>query len=98
MSSKLYIGNLNYAVTEDELSSFLSESAPVTECRVIEGKGFAFVSFQDEDSANAVKEKLNGQDFMGRPLKIDNARENNNRGGGDRRRSFSGGGSRQKRY
>lgn len=75
-SSKLYFGNLAYSVTSDELQAFLSEKWEVTECKVIEGKGFAFVTFKDWQTANSAKEALNGTEFQGRTLKLDNAREN----------------------
>lgn len=95
MTNKLYIGNLDYGVTSSELQDFLSAKWKVTECKVIEGKGFSFVTFEDAESATAAKEELNDTEFKGRKLKIDHARENTSRGGdrgGDRRRSFSGGG------
>ena len=98
MTNKLYIGNLDYAVTSQELQDFLAAKWKVTECKVIEGKGFAFVTFEDAESATAAKEELNDAEFKGRKLKIDHARENTSRGGdrgGDRGgRSFSGGGGR----
>ena len=45
MNNKLFMGNLDYSVTSEELKAFLSEKWEVTECRVIEGKGFGFVTF-----------------------------------------------------
>ena len=100
-SNKLYIGNLDYGVTSNELSEFLSAKGKVVECKVIEGKGFAFVSFEDGQTANEVKEELNDVEFKGRKLKIDNARENTERR--DRKPSYGGsggggGGGFKKRY
>lgn len=92
MTSKLYVGNLEYSVTEAELKSLFAEKAEVTECKVIEGKGFAFLSFKDFQTANSIKEEFNGVEFKGRPLKIDNARENQSRGGGGGRGGPRGGG------
>ena len=63
MSKKLYIGNLNYSVTNEELMEFMSSMWTITECKVIEGNGFAFVSFEDEATAAKAKEQLNGQEF-----------------------------------
>lgn len=83
-NSKLYFGNLDYSVTSDELLEFLSGEWEVSECKVIEGKGFAFVTFADWKTANAAKEKLNDTEFKGRKFRIDNARENTSRGGGGR--------------
>jgi RNA recognition motif-containing protein len=73
-NNKLYFGNLSYSVTSQELQQLLSEWA-VEDCRVIEGKGFGFVTFKSDDDANNAKEALNGQDFKGRNLRIDFARE-----------------------
>jgi RNA recognition motif-containing protein len=75
MSNKLYVGNLNYAVTSEELKSFLADGFDVSDCKVIEGKGFAFATFSDASSASAAKEKFNNVEFKGRNLKIDIARE-----------------------
>lgn len=75
MSNKLYVGNLNYAVTSEELKAFLSDGFDVSDCKVIEGKGFGFVTFADNDAASAAKEKFNNVEFQGRNLKIDIARE-----------------------
>ncbi len=94
MNKKLYIGNLDYSVTSEELSAFLSEKGAVEECKVIEGKGFAFVTFANEDVATTVKEGCQDQDFKGRPLKIDFARENRERTGS----GGGGGGGFRKRY
>lgn len=84
MNKKLYIGNLDYSVTSDELAGYLSEKAAVEDCKVIEGKGFGFVTFADETAAATVKEAFHDNDFRGRPMKIDFARERN--GGGFNRR------------
>lgn len=94
MNSKLYMGNLDYSVTSEELQEFLAANWEVTECKVIEGKGFGFVTFGSPEAANDAKDKLNGTEFKGRTFKIDNAREN--RGGGAR--NGGGGGGFRKRY
>lgn len=108
-SNKLYVGNLDYSVSSGELQDFLAAKGEVVECKVIEGKGFGFVTFSNSEVANAVKDELDGQEFKGRKLKIDNARENTGGGGGgfrggggggrggDRQRTGGGGGF-KKRY
>lgn len=73
-NKKLYVGNLNYAVTEDELKELFSEYGNVTDIRVIEGKGFGFVEMAEIAEAEAVVENLNGKEFKGRTLRIDEAR------------------------
>ncbi len=95
-SNKLYVGNLSYSVSSEQLKEFFSQSAEVTDCRVIEGKGFGFITFASEEGAGTAKEALNDQEFMGRKLKIDFARDNQGGGGGGggggNRRSGGGGG------
>jgi RNA recognition motif-containing protein len=96
---KLFIGNLNYGVTSSELSDLISQNWVVVECKLIEGKGIAFVTFENDEKASEAKEALNGYELKGRNLKVDFALDNNDR---KPRKSFaggSGGGSRgPKRY
>jgi RNA recognition motif-containing protein len=75
MSNKLYVGNLNYAVTSEELKGFMADGFEISDCKVIEGKGFGFVTLADANAATAAKEKFNNVEFQGRNLKIDIARE-----------------------
>ncbi len=92
-SNKLYVGNLSYSVTSEELKELFSQSGEVSDCRVIEGKGFGFITFASAEGAGAAKDALNDQEFKGRKLKIDFARENQGGGGGGgARRSYGGGG------
>lgn len=72
--SKLYVGNLNYSVTNDELRKLFSTYGEVTQVNVIDGKGFGFVEMSNQNEALQAKEALNGQDFKGRTMKIDEAR------------------------
>ena len=75
MSNKLYIGNLNYGATDEDLKAFLSDGFEISDCKIIEGKGFGFVTFADAAAASAAKEKFNNVEFQGRNMKIDIARE-----------------------
>ena len=95
MSVKLYVGNLSYDTTSDELNALFSEVGQVDSCNLIidrdtdRSKGFAFIEMDSTESANAAKEKLNGQDLHGRALKVNEAKprnESRNNGGGDSRR------------
>jgi len=95
MSVKLYVGNLSYDTTSDELSALFSEVGQVDSCNLIidrdtdRSKGFAFIEMDSKESANAAKEKLNGQDLHGRALKVNEAKprtESRNNGGGDSQR------------
>jgi len=81
----LYVGNLTYDTTEDELKSLFEQWGPVEQVRLISDKGFAFVDVPDDKAADAIG-ALNGQDFKGRSLRVDEARP--------RREGFGGGGGR----
>ena len=72
--NKLFVGNLNYAVTSDELADLFSEYGEVVEAKVIEGKGFGFVEMSSQSEAEEAKETLNGTDFSGRSLNVDEAK------------------------
>ena len=72
--SKLYVGNLNYAATEDQLKELFENHGSVQSVNIIEGKGFGFVEMSSNEEAEAAKAALNDQEFMGRPMKIDEAR------------------------
>jgi len=72
--SKLYIGNLSYSVTNEELEELFSNYGEVKEIKIIEGKGFAFVELASQAEAEKAKGELNGSDFKGRTLKVDFAR------------------------
>jgi len=72
--SKLYVGNLGYSVTREELEELFSNYGEVKQVNIIEGKGFGFVEMSDSSAAGKAKEALNGSDFKGRTLKVDEAR------------------------
>ncbi|MHC2994938.1 MAG: RNA-binding protein [Candidatus Atribacteria bacterium] len=72
--SKLYVGNLKYSVTNDELKDVFSSYGEVKNVNIIEGKGFGFVEMSSSEEAGKAKDGLNDTDFEGRPLKIDEAR------------------------
>ncbi|GBD39399.1 MAG: RNA-binding protein [Deltaproteobacteria bacterium] len=72
--SKLYVGNLSYSVTKDQLRELFSNYGTVAEVKIIEGKGFGFVEMSSQAEAEKAKEVLNGADFKGRTLRVDEAR------------------------
>ncbi len=100
----VYIGNLSYDVTEDDLKSVFAEYGTVrrvqipTDRETGRPRGFAFVEMDNDAEEEAAIEQLDGAEWMGRDLKVNKAkpRENNNRGSsggrGGRRDRFSGGG------
>ncbi|MEK6300545.1 MAG: RNA-binding protein [Acidobacteriota bacterium] len=91
MSAKLFVGNLSFETTSDEISDLFGEVGSVESCQVItdrdtgRSKGFGFVEMNSKAEANAAKEKFDGQDLHGRALKVDEAKpkvDNRNNGGG----------------
>ena len=95
MSRKLYVGNLPYSVTESALSSKFSEFGTVESIHLItdrdtgHSKGFGFVEMGSEAEAQAAIAKLNGADFEGRAMNVNEARPKTacgrgGRGGGGR--------------
>ena len=78
-NSKLYVGNLDYAVDETELKELFADYGTVKYVKVIEGKGFGFVELETQEEAENAKKELNGTEFKGRTLKVDNARPQKNR-------------------
>ncbi len=85
--SKLYVGNLNYSVTSQDLEELFSPHGQVKEARVIEGKGFGFVEMSNSEEAEKAAQALNGADLKGRSMKVDEARppRTRERGGFSRR-------------
>jgi RNA recognition motif-containing protein len=95
MENKLYVGNLPYAATEDDLKTHFSQAGTVTSVALIKdratgrAKGFGFVEMSTNDEAQKAISMFNGQDFMGRSITVNVARppEDRNRGGGGRNRT-----------
>jgi len=77
--SKLYVGNLNYGVTNEQLKELFAGHGEVQNVNIIEGKGFGFVEMSSPAEAESAKEALNGNDFEGRTLKVDEARPPRNK-------------------
>jgi len=72
--SKLYVGNLSYSATNNQLEELFSAYGKVVQIDIIQGKGFGFVEMSSPAEAEKAKEGLNGSEFIGRSLKIDEAR------------------------
>ena len=77
--SKLYVGNLSYSVVNSELEQLFAGHGEVRQVNVIEGKGFGFVEMSSVAEAEKAKEALDGSEFKGRTLKVDEARPPRNR-------------------
>jgi cold-inducible RNA-binding protein len=93
-SKSLYVGNLPHGTNEEELKELFAAWDP-TDIRLIRDKGFGFVDVTDEKAAEAIA-AMNGKDYKGRPLTVNEARPRGERTGGDRRGGggFGGGGGR----
>jgi RNA recognition motif-containing protein len=90
-SKSLYVGNMSYSTTEDDLRALFEEFGPITEVRVIGDKGFAFIDVPEENMAAAI-EAINGKEVGGRTLTVNEARPRTERSGGGGGRGGRGGG------
>ena len=88
MENKLYVGNLPYTVSENDLTSLFSEAGNVTSVAVIKdretgrSKGFGFVEMSSQAEAEEAIRMFNGYEYGERPLKVNVARPREERGGG----------------
>jgi cold-inducible RNA-binding protein len=88
MGNKLYVGNLSYSMTDDELAAAFAEFGEVVSATVIterdsgRSKGFGFVEMSTDEEAAEAMSAMNGKELGGRTLKVDEARPRT-----DRRRS-----------
>ncbi|MCB0328501.1 MAG: RNA-binding protein [Bdellovibrionales bacterium] len=95
---KLYVGNLTYDATEEDLRVLFGEHGNVASVNIIKdkfdnsSKGFGFVEMEDDGAADAAISALDGNDFQGRALRVSEARERTESRGGDRRGGGGGGG------
>ena len=62
--SKLYVGNLSYSVTSEQLKELFGGFGEVGDIRIIEGKGFGFVEMATQVDAEKAKKELDGSQFM----------------------------------
>ena len=99
MPTKLYVGNLSFRTTSDELREEFSKVGTVESASVIEdretgrSRGFGFVEMATPEEAAAAIEAFNGKDFGGRNLTVNEAKPRSDRGGGGRG-GYGGGGGR----
>jgi cold-inducible RNA-binding protein len=77
---KLYVGNLSFETTENDLQDLFEQHGTVGEVRLMmdrltgKSRGFAFVTMNDDTQANAAKDALNGRELNGRALTVNEAR------------------------
>jgi len=100
MNTKLFVGNLSFNTTENDLQDLFTAHGPVTSVDLImdkfsgKSRGFAFVTMETKEGAQAAIQALNGKDLNGRDLTVNEARprEERPRSGG---RGGGGGGGRR---
>jgi len=105
MSMKLYVGNLAFSTSSQELQDLFAQAGTVESASVVEdrdtgrSRGFGFVEMSTKEEAEAAIAQFNGKELGGRALKVNEAKPRENRGagngfrgnrGGDSRRNFSG--------
>jgi RNA recognition motif-containing protein len=102
MSNKLYVGNLSFRVTSEDLQEHFATAGAVESANVVmdretgRSRGFGFVEMANDDAASAAIAQFNGQEYDGRSMVVNEARPREDRGGngGNGRRGGGGGGSR----
>ena len=103
MTKKLFVGNLSYETTDEQLRSLFAEIGPIVSVTVItdrytgKSKGFGFVEMETEEAARAAIERLNNKELAQRTITVSEARppaERSGGFGGDRDRNARGGSGR----
>jgi RNA recognition motif-containing protein len=100
MAKNIYVGNLSYSVGNEDLESLFTQFGNVSRAQVIQhrdtgrSKGFGFVEMDDEDAAGKAIEELDGSDFEGRNLTVNEARPREDRPSRDGGGGGGGGGGR----
>jgi len=100
MGNKLYVGNLSFRVTSEDLQEYFTAAGAVESANVVfdretgRSRGFGFVEMSTEDDANNAIAQFNGQEYDGRNMVVNEARPREDRGGGGGggRRGGGGGG------
>ena len=99
--SKIYVGNLSYNTTEDELRDYFTQFGTIEDIKLIidfttgRSKGFGFITFASAQESEAAVNAANGVDMGGRKLKVNIARDDNRRTGGGAGMGGNGGGFRR---
>ena len=98
MGKKLFVGNLPFGATEDQLRQHFTGAGNVDSVKIIidrnsgRSKGFGFVEMSNDDEATSAIETLNGSSFLGRNISVSEARPMQEGGGGSRGGNGGGGG------
>ena len=100
MTMKLYVGNLAFQTTSEDLQQLFAQAGTVQSAAVVEdretgrSRGFGFVEMSSKEEGEAAIAQFNGKDFGGRNLNVNEAKPREDRGGGGGRGGFGGGGNR----
>jgi cold-inducible RNA-binding protein len=100
MSMKLYVGNLSFQTSSDDLQQLFGQAGTVESAAVVEdretgrSRGFGFVEMSSSEEGQAAIQKFNGQEVGGRALNVNEAKPREDRGGGGGRNGGRGGSSR----
>ena len=100
MGTKLYVGNLSYDATENDLQDLFAQAGAVSSVNLMQdretgrSRGFGFVEMPNDNEADAAIAALNGKASGGRPLTVNEARPKTDRAGGGGPRGGGHGGSR----
>ena len=106
MSMKLYVGNLSFQTSSDDLQQLFAQAGTVESASVVEdretgrSRGFGFVEMSTKEEGQAAIQQFNGQDMGGRALNVNEAKPREDRGGsgGSGRGGFGGGRNNGSRY
>ena len=97
MSMKLYVGNLAFQTTSEDLQELFSQAGTVQSANIIEdrdtgrSRGFGFVEMSSKEEGNAAIAEFNGKEVNGRNLNVNEAKQREERSGGGNRGGYGGG-------
>jgi cold-inducible RNA-binding protein len=104
MATKLFVGGLAWATTDEALMNAFSQYGEIVEAKVItdrdtgRSRGFGFVTFVEKEAATAAVSEMDGTELDGRPIRVNEAHDKGFRGGNGGGGGGGGGGARRDRW